>query len=141
MTGYPWLNVVIGAVLTLVVSWLVLVVALLAGRPRGRMLAESLRLLPDLVRLLARLAADKTQPAGVRVRLAVLLAYLAPPIDLVPDFIPVFGYADDAIIAVWVLRGLVRRSGIEALHRHWPGTEEGFAALCRLAGLPLSRPH
>ncbi len=136
MTGYPWLDVVIGVVLALVITWLVLVVALLIGRPKGRLLSESLRLLPDLLRLLGRLAADKTQPAGIRVRLALLLAYLALPIDLVPDFIPVLGYADDAIIVVWVLRGVARRAGLEPLHRHWPGTEEGFAALCRLAGLP-----
>ncbi len=141
MTGHPWIDVVVGAALTLLVTWLALVVALLVGRPRGKMLTESLRLLPDLLRLLARLAADKTQPASVRVRLAVLLGYLALPIDLIPDFIPVLGYADDAIIAVWVLRGVVRRCGIETLQEHWPGTEEGFAALCRLAGLPLSTPH
>jgi len=136
VTGYPWLDVVIGVVLALVITWLVLVVALLIGRPKGRLLSESLRLLPDLLRLLGRLAADKTQPAGIRVRLALLLAYLALPIDLVPDFIPVLGYADDAIIVVWVLRSVARRAGLEPLHRHWPGTEEGFAALCRLAGLP-----
>lgn len=136
MTGYPWLDIVIGVALALIITWLVLVVALLVGRPKDRLVSESLRLLPDLVRLLRRLAADKTQPAGIRVRLALLLTYLALPIDLVPDFIPVLGYADDAIVVVWVLRSVARRAGIEALHRHWPGTEEGFTALCRLTGLP-----
>lgn len=136
MTGYPWLDVVIGVVVALLVTWLVLVIALLVGRPRGRMLAESVRLLPDLLRLLARLAADPTQPTGIRVRLALLLAYLAWPIDLVPDFIPVLGYADDAIVVVWVLRSVTRRAGVEPLRRCWPGTDDGFAALCRLVRLP-----
>ena len=94
-----------------------------------------MRLLPDVLRLLPRLAADRTLPRGVRVRLALLLAYLASPIDLVPDFIPVVGYADDAIVVVAVLRSVARRAGVQAVERHWPGTRDGFAALCRLTGL------
>jgi uncharacterized membrane protein YkvA (DUF1232 family) len=93
------------------------------------------RLLPDVLRLLPRLAADRTLPRGVRVRLALLLAYLASPIDLVPDFIPVVGYADDAIVVVAVLRSVARRAGVQAVERHCPGTRDGFAALCRLTGL------
>jgi len=56
------------------------------------------------------------------------------PIDLIPDFIPVFGYADDAIIVTIALRSMVRRTGTDELHCRWPGTEDGFAALCRLPG-------
>jgi Protein of unknown function (DUF1232) len=81
------------------------------------------------------LTTDSTLPRGVRVRLALLMVYLALPIDLVPDFIPVLGYADDAVVAVFVLRGVVRRVGLEPLRGHWSGTQDGFAALCRLAGL------
>jgi uncharacterized membrane protein YkvA (DUF1232 family) len=75
--------------------------------------------------------------AGLRHFEAVqlLLAYLASPIDLVPDFIPVVGYADDAIIVAAVLRSVARRAGVQALERHWPGTRDGFAALCRLTRL------
>jgi uncharacterized membrane protein YkvA (DUF1232 family) len=98
-----------------------------------------MRLLPDLLRLLRRLAVDRSQPAGVRIRLGLLLAYLAMPIDLIPDLIPVLGYADDAIIVTIALRSVARRTGIDELRRHWPGTEDGFAALCRLTG--VSRPH
>jgi uncharacterized membrane protein YkvA (DUF1232 family) len=94
-----------------------------------------LRLLPDLLRLIRRLAADKTLPHGVRIRLALLLAYLVFPIDLIPDFVPVLGYADDAIIVTAVLRSVVRRAGLEAVRAHWPGTDDGFAALIRLTGL------
>ena len=60
---------------------------------------------------------------------------LAIPIDVIPDFIPVLGYADDAIIVTAVLRSVVRRAGLEALHRHWPGTDDGLAAVTRLCGL------
>jgi uncharacterized membrane protein YkvA (DUF1232 family) len=65
----------------------------------------------------------------------LLLGYLALPIDLVPDFIPVIGYADDAVIVVLALRSVTRRAGPEALERHWPGTPEGLAAIRRLARL------
>lgn len=98
---------------------------------------EALRLLPDLVRLLRRLAADATLPRGVRVRLVLLLVYLASPIDLVPDFIPVLGYADDAIVVAIALRSVTRRAGSAAIERHWPGSPEGLRAIRRLAGLPI----
>jgi uncharacterized membrane protein YkvA (DUF1232 family) len=127
-----------GAALLLI--WAVLVVALAAAGPRGPLLREALRLLPDLLRLLRRLVADSELPRGVRVRIGLLLAYLALPVDLVPDFIPVLGYADDAIVVTLVLRSVVRRAGLDAVRRHWPGTDDGFAALCRLAGLPGGRP-
>lgn len=96
---------------------------------------EALRLLPDVVRLLRRLAADPELPRGVRVRLGVLLGYLLLPIDLIPDFIPVLGYADDAIIVALALRSVVRRAGPHALARHWPGTLEGLKTVHSLAGL------
>jgi uncharacterized membrane protein YkvA (DUF1232 family) len=130
-----WWDIVIGVGGALLASWLALVVALLIVRPRGPMLREAVRILPDALRLLRRLAADRALPRGVRIRLTLLLVYLAVPIDIIPDFIPVLGYADDAIIAVAVLRGVVRRAGLPAVRRHWPGTDDGFAALCRLAGL------
>jgi len=130
-----WWQTLIGAGAALLLIWLALVIALLVARPDKAQLKEALRLLPDLLRLLRRLAADQTLPRGVRVRLGLLLAYLAFPFDLIPDFIPVLGYADDAIIVVAVLRSTVRRAGLDAVRQHWPGTEDGFAALRRLAGL------
>jgi len=128
-------DILIGVALALAVSWLALIVALLLARPKGSLLGEAVRLLPDLLRLLRRLAADRELPRGVRVRLGLLMAYLAFPIDLIPDFIPVLGYADDAIIVALVLRSVVRRAGIDAVRGHWPGTTDGFAALCRLTGI------
>lgn len=117
------------------VLWLVLVVAVLRSRPPKEALGEALRLLPDVVRLVRRLASDPELPRGVRVRLVLLVVYLALPIDLVPDFIPVLGQADDVLVALLVLRSVVRQAGPEAVRRHWPGTEVGLATLFAVAGL------
>lgn len=135
MTGSFWWDLLISVAAALLLAWLALVVVLLIARPRGGLLREALRLLPDVLRLVRRLAADKSLPRGVRVRLGLLLAYLALPIDLIPDFIPVLGYADDAIIVSVVLRGVVRRAGLDAVRAQWPGTDEGFAAVARVTGI------
>ncbi|MEU6409219.1 DUF1232 domain-containing protein [Microbispora sp. NPDC046933] len=135
MTGSQGWDLLIGLAVALAVTWLALIGALAIARPRGGLLREALRLLPDTLRLVRRLAADRDLPRGIRVRLALLLAYLAIPIDLVPDVIPVLGYADDAIIVTAVLRSVVRRAGLPAVRRHWPGTDDGFAVLVRLTGL------
>ena len=76
------------------------------------------------------LTTDVALPLGVRIRLGLPMDYLALPIDLVPDFIPVLGYADDAIVAVAVLRSVVHRVGLERLRGQWPGRPDGFVALC-----------
>ncbi|MDQ3735667.1 MAG: YkvA family protein, partial [Actinomycetota bacterium] len=65
----------------------------------------------------------------------LLLGYLLLPIDLIPDLIPVIGYADDAIVVALALRSVTRRAGPEALARQWPGSPQGLDAVRRLAGL------
>jgi uncharacterized membrane protein YkvA (DUF1232 family) len=70
--------------------------------------------------------------------LGVLLVYLISPIDLIPDFIPILGYADDALVVAIALRFATRRAGREAIAQHWPGTPAGLTAVLRLAGLPSS---
>lgn len=131
-----WWDILLGVVIAVAACWLALIIALVvAVRPKGALLREAMRILPDLLRLVKRLATDSTLPRGVRVRIGLLMVYLAIPIDLIPDFIPILGYADDAIIVAAVLRGVVRRAGLEPVRRHWPGTDDGFTALCRLTGL------
>jgi uncharacterized membrane protein YkvA (DUF1232 family) len=124
--------IVVGGILLL---WLLLVAVLWRARPDELTARGALRLLPDVLRLVRRLAADRSLPRGVRVRLWLLLAYLLSPIDLVPDFVPVLGYADDVVVVAWALRSVVRRAGRGALERHWPGEPAGLAVVQRLAGL------
>jgi uncharacterized membrane protein YkvA (DUF1232 family) len=135
VTGLVW-DLLIAAAIGLLASWIALIVTLAIIRPRGSSLGESVRLLPDLLRLVRRLAADRSLPRGVRIQLGLLLIYLASPFDLIPDFVPVLGWADDAIIVTAVLRSVVRRVGLLAIREHWPGTDDGLAALGRLTGLP-----
>lgn len=139
MTGVLWWDIFIGIAATVLLAWLALVLALVLARPRGSLLWEALRVLPDALRLVRRLASDTTVPRGVRIRLSLLLAYLVIPIDVVPDFIPVLGCADDAIVVIAVLRSVVRHAGLDTVRAHWPGTDEGFAALIRVT--QMDRVH
>ena len=135
MPGVPsWVQiagVLAGSVMLL---WLVMLALLWRAKPDDVTLRDAARLVPDVLRLLKRLAADTTLPRGVRIRLVLLIGYLAMPIDLVPDFIPVLGYADDVVVVAIVLRSVVRAAGTEALERHWPGTPEGLRVVRTLCG-------
>jgi uncharacterized membrane protein YkvA (DUF1232 family) len=131
-------TIVIGIAVGLLLTYLILLVALLVARPKGNLLEEALRLVPDLWRLSRRLVFDKSVPRGARVRLWLLLGYLAIPFDIVPDFLPVLGYADDAIVVTLVLRSVARRAGADAIRRHWSGSPDGLAALSRVTGMQLA---
>lgn len=128
-----WWQTVLGIAIGLTVFWAALIVILWRARPDQALLREALSLVPDLLRLLRRLAADRDVPRGVRVRIWLLLALLLSPIDLVPDFVPVLGYADDAIVTVIALRSIMRKAGPEVVARHWPGSARGLRAVYRLA--------
>ena len=133
-----WARLLIALGGGLLLAWLGLVLLLWRARPDALGAREALRLLPDLVRLVRRLAADRSLPRGVRLRLWLLLAYLVSPLDLVPDIVPVIGYADDVVVVAWALRAVVRRAGPEVLARLWPGTADGLAVVSRLAGIPAA---
>ena len=123
--------------------WLVLVVLLyLAGRRYDdpTRLRDILRLLPDVVRLLHRLSNDQALPRGVRYLIVALLAYLALPIDLVPDFIPVIGYADDVVLVVLTLRSVTRVAGTGALDNTGLARPRDFERSSSLPGSRYSGP-
>jgi uncharacterized membrane protein YkvA (DUF1232 family) len=132
-------QVLIALACSVLVLWIALVISLYVYWRRTThptRFREALRLIPDIVRLLRRLASDPTLPRGVRIGLGGLLVYLALPIDLIPDFIPIVGYADDAIIVGIALRAVARSAGTAAIDKHWPGTPDGLAAVKQLVRLP-----
>lgn len=92
--------------------------------------------IPDCIVLVRRLLEAADVPRRHKFLLAALIAYLALPFDLVPDFIPVAGQADDAILTALVLRSILRASGPAKLRRHWPGPDTSLRVLLRLLGTP-----
>ena len=136
-----WLEVVIGVIGGLVLLWALLIAVLWVQQRRaGRNVdwRAILRLAPDVVRLIKRLAADPAVPRATRWWLGALLVYLVLPIDLIPDFIPVIGYADDAIITAIALRFAIRHAGYAAVERNWPGTPDGLASVLALVRIAAS---
>ncbi|MFC5379649.1 DUF1232 domain-containing protein [Aquipuribacter nitratireducens] len=123
------------------VGWALLAVVLWRSGAARPDLAAVVRLLPDVVRLIGRLARDRSLPRRVRLLLWLLVGYLASPVDLVPDVVPVLGALDDVLAVLLVLRAVVRAAGPPALQRHWPGTPEGMAALGAVVGLRPAGPR
>jgi uncharacterized membrane protein YkvA (DUF1232 family) len=127
-----WQGILIGASAAVLAYALFLVWLIVAGRKEeARALAG---LVPDFVVLFRRLLSDRRVPRRRKLVLAALIPYLAMPFDLVPDFIPVAGYLDDAVIVAFVLRHVLRGSGPELIEEHWPGPPTSLALVLRLAG-------
>ena len=89
--------------------------------------------IPDCIVLVSRLARDGRVPRRRKLLLLALVAYLALPVDIVPDFIPVAGQLDDAIIVALVLRHIIRAGGESLIRELWPGPAQSLELLLRLA--------
>ncbi len=97
--------------------------------------ADLVRFLPDLGRLLWAAGRDPRVPWYAKAAALGSVAYVASPIDVIPDAIPVIGQLDDVWLVVRALRFLLREAGYEVLEDLWPGDREGFAALLWIAGI------
>ena len=100
---------------------------------RRASLAGVVRLVPDCAVLFSRLIRDPRLARRHKIVLLGAGAYLALPFDLVPDFIPVAGQADDAVVVCLALRAVMRGAGAGLLAEHWPGTPQGLEMVERLA--------
>ncbi|MGZ5311586.1 MAG: YkvA family protein [Solirubrobacterales bacterium] len=125
---WPW-----GVLIVALGLYAVAVAALLAAgrREDARALAG---FVPDCAVMVARLARD---PRVSRVRRALLLcvvAYLALPIEVVPDFLPGVGQLDDAVVLAFALRVLMRGATPQMLRAAWPGPEASLRLVLRAAG-------
>jgi uncharacterized membrane protein YkvA (DUF1232 family) len=127
-----WQGILIGLGAALLVYALFVVWLVLAGRKDDARAVAGL--VPDFVVLFRRLLSDRRLSRRRKFVLAALIPYLAMPFDLVPDFIPVAGYLDDAVIVAFVLRHVLRGSGPELIEEHWPGPRTSLALVLRLAG-------
>lgn len=127
---WQWILVGAGAALFLYglfVVWLIVV----GRKETARAVAG---FVPDCVVLFRRLLSDHRVPRRKKLVLAALVPYLALPFDIVPDFIPVAGYLDDAVLVAFVLRYVLHGSGPEPIEQHWPGPESSLEVILRLAG-------
>ncbi|MDP9418627.1 MAG: DUF1232 domain-containing protein [Actinomycetota bacterium] len=107
MHWWTWPLVAIG-----VIGALLLVAALSVRRSRSALI-ELVRLIPPCLVLLRDVMRDPAVPKRAKVAPALVLVYLAIPIDLIPDFIPGLGHLDDALFVAWAIRHLVAAAGRE----------------------------
>jgi uncharacterized membrane protein YkvA (DUF1232 family) len=129
VTWWAWLLVSVGALFAV---WASVVLWLLAAGRRGDALALA-TFIPDCIVLMTRLARDPGVPRHRKLLLVGLVGYLASPFDLVPDFIPVVGQLDDAIVVGFVLRQFVRAGDEQLIRELWPGPERSLDLVLRLA--------
>jgi uncharacterized membrane protein YkvA (DUF1232 family) len=126
---------VLEALLIVVALYAAAVLALVVAGRRADAAALA-RFVPDCVVLVRRLVGDPRVPRRSRLALIALLGYLVSPIDLVPDFVPVAGQLDDAIMLALVLRHVVRAAGDGVMREHWPGPARSLAVVLRLVQSP-----
>jgi uncharacterized membrane protein YkvA (DUF1232 family) len=114
-------------------AWLIVlgVLVLVGRRSAARELSG---LLPNLVRLFKGLIRDPRVPRRCKVMLAFAALWVLSPIDLVPEFLPVIGPLDDAIMAAVVLRYVSRRTDPDIMAEHWRGAPGTLELLLRAAG-------
>ena len=127
-----WQWIIVGAGAALVLYGLLVVWLIVAGRTEAVRAVAGF--VPDCVVLFRRLLADDRVPRRKKLVLAALVPYLVLPFDLVPDFIPVAGYLDDAVVVAFVLRYALHGSGPELIEQHWPGPGSSLEVVLRLAG-------
>jgi uncharacterized membrane protein YkvA (DUF1232 family) len=132
MTVWPSILVALGVLAT---AYAALVATLTVTGRRGDARAFA-RFVPDCIVLFGRLLSDPRVPRRHSFLLIGLVAYLSMPLDLVPDFIPVAGQLDDAIVTLLVLRTVLRAGRADLIREHWPGPETSLAAVLRLATRP-----
>ena len=129
MSPLEWILIGVGATLVLylgVVVWLVIF-----GRREEAY--AIVRFIPDCVILFRRLLGDKRVPRNKRLLLVAVIAYLASPIDLIPDFVPIAGQLDDALIVALVLRSVLKSAGPQIVRDHWSGPPETLGVILRMA--------
>jgi uncharacterized membrane protein YkvA (DUF1232 family) len=129
VTTLEWTLVGVGVTVAIYLAF-VLALFLAGRRSDARAFAA---FIPDCIVLFRRLLGDPRVSGWRKATIIVLIAYLAMPIDLVPDFIPVAGQLDDAIVVALVLRTALRSGGPELLREHWPGPDASLAVISRLA--------
>jgi uncharacterized membrane protein YkvA (DUF1232 family) len=101
---------------------------------RGAMAREVATFLPNMIMLFRGLAEDPRVPRRAKIALALGVVWLASPIDLIPEFIPIAGPLDDAIVAALILRYVLRSTDRAVVDSHWRGAPGTLERLLAFAG-------
>ena len=131
-------TLLVGLAMALVL-WVVVLVALVA-MGRIAVARELIALVPNMLLLFKDLLRDERVPRSAKLWLGFAALWLASPIDLIPEFIPVLGPLDDAVVAAAVLRHLVRKAGSEVVYEHWRGEPSTISRVLRLFGAEADAP-
>lgn len=122
-----------GALLVVVVLVVAGVVVALSVRRSREALTQLAKLVPVCLALLRDLLKDPAVPRQAKVVAGLTVAYLALPVDLIPDFVPGLGHLDDALIVAWALRHIVASAGRERVAEHWTGDPDTLDRILSLA--------
>jgi uncharacterized membrane protein YkvA (DUF1232 family) len=129
-------SVLVGLVILAALYLAVVAGLMLTGR--GALAREVATFLPNLVMLFRGLGGDPRVPRRAKIALAIAAVWLASPIDLIPEFIPIAGPLDDAIVAAVVLRYVLRSTDRAVVDAHWRGDPKTLERLLALARIPAS---
>lgn len=102
---------------------------------RKRLVADAALMLPNIVKLVGRLLLDPRVPRRAKITLGLAAAYVASPIDLIPDVIPVIGWADDVLLVLFAIDSLIERAGPEIVDEHWDGPGDLLSLVREAVGL------
>ena len=94
----------------------------LSAQPRNPAVDKALSAVPNLLKLSYRLARDPRVPQKQKMFLGAAIAYVVAPVDLIPDFIPFIGRADDVLMLAFALNAMFEAAGEAIVHEHWDGT-------------------
>jgi len=72
---------------------------------------------------------DERIPVQNRLMLGGLLIYLLTPVDIIPDWIPILGWIDDAFVTVIVLDYIFNSADSELILEHYPWNKRGFRSM------------
>lgn len=100
-----------------------------------QLVTDAVMMMPNIVKLIARLLKDPRVPRRAKITLGLAAAYVASPIDLIPELIPVVGWADDVLIVMFAIDSLIQRAGPDVVDELWDGPGDLLSLVRDVVGL------
>lgn len=100
-----------------------------------KLMTDAVFMMPNIVKLVGRLLKDPRVPRRAKITLGLAAAYVVSPVDLIPEIVPVIGWADDIIILMFALDSLIERAGEEVVQEHWDGPGDLLSLVRDVVGL------